>query len=1006
MTIELRVLGELEVVRDGTPLKMPQSKKTKALLAYLAITGRPHRRDRLCEIFWDLADDPRGALRWSLSKLRPLLDDPEAPRIVADRETVSLTNVALDLTALATGPDLDPSAQTAALDACRGELLEGLDLLNLLDYQAWLVAEREDARGKRIRLLDAVLASEIPDESDRIRHARTRVYVDTYDGDARARFITLLHQSGHTAEAEEQYRAGCRLLAEVGATTSPIDQAWRAMRSRAPTSPPPVPAEMAAVPQPIQTGFVGRQSELKTLNAALDDVVERRQTRVAVVSGEPGIGKTTLVAEIKARAEEMGATILTGEAFEAESGRPYGPWVEALRDIRAAAIGPGLSADLAPLLPHLEKESSDDHSRDRLYGGVVELVAALAHSAPPIVLAFEDIHWSDGATCELLHYVLRMSRHRALLVIMTAREGELPDNEPATRMLAALRRDGGLEELLLGPLNQDETGSLVGGLSAPDAERVFQQSAGNPLFAIQLAHAVTNADGAETSVTQAVRDRLAQLPALASDVLRWASAMGQTFSSDILGDIIGGGAEDFVTALELLERHGLIQETGENRGRYLFAHDVVRTAVYGQLSGPRRRLIHLKVASRLEEDAKTGSDVASEIAHHAALAGETAMAARACVQAGRHYLRQFANAEADAVARRGQRYAETSGDDERVPLTLRLLAIRYEAQEPDDREEAGKLIESLSEQAIDLGLLEAARAGFQLLSDLRWEGGDMSKADAHMRRAEFLTRGGSDRERILGLGEAARCLVILDKDLPEAEAMLLEARALAQRVGVEHESLEDAQGLLRQFHGDHEDASRLFGKARDLSRRHGNRLSEFFALEHLIIAEMERGRRDIAQTFCSELEQLGEKLRDGSELPMARALAALCRFTHGEGDTVAAGLDAAIEVLRLSDAKQRLSVVLTIASRLHLERGQPEQARKMAEEALVCLRSLGRPNDVAQVLSSLVQACAAQGDDEAHDEYFDALLRLSQEPLSNHIKRVVDATLVAGQTQMEEADED
>ena len=139
---------------------------------------------------------------------------------------------------------------------------------------------------------------------------------------------------------------------------------------------------------------------------------------------------------------------------------------------------------------------------------------------------------------------------------------------------------------------------------------------------------------------------------------------------------------------------------------------------------------------------------------------------------------------------------------------------------------------------------------------------------------------------------------------------------------------------------------------------------------------------------------------------MARALAALCRFTHSEGDTVAADLDAAIEVLRVSDAKQRLSVVLTIASRLHLERGQPEQARKMAEEALVCLRSLGRPNDVAQVLSSLVQACAAQGDDEAHDEHFDALLRLSQEPLSNHVKRVVDATLVAGQTQMEEADED
>ena len=157
MTVELRVLGELEVVRDGTPVKMPQSKKTKALLAYLALTGRPHRRDRLCEVFWGLADDPRGGLRWSLSKLRPLLDDPGSPRIIADRETVAVTDVALDLSPLADGVDLALPEQAAALDACRGELLEGLDLPNLLDYQAWLVAEREDARSKRIRLLDTVL---------------------------------------------------------------------------------------------------------------------------------------------------------------------------------------------------------------------------------------------------------------------------------------------------------------------------------------------------------------------------------------------------------------------------------------------------------------------------------------------------------------------------------------------------------------------------------------------------------------------------------------------------------------------------------------------------------------------------------------------------------------------------------------------------------------------------------------------------------------------------------
>ena len=74
--LEIRVLGGLEVIRDGVPATLPPSRKTRALLAYLALTRCPHRREQLCEMFWDVPDDPRGALRWSLSKIRPLVDEP------------------------------------------------------------------------------------------------------------------------------------------------------------------------------------------------------------------------------------------------------------------------------------------------------------------------------------------------------------------------------------------------------------------------------------------------------------------------------------------------------------------------------------------------------------------------------------------------------------------------------------------------------------------------------------------------------------------------------------------------------------------------------------------------------------------------------------------------------------------------------------------------------------------------------------------------------------------
>src|SRR5262245_23413363 len=86
--LHLKLLGEIELTRDDRQLALPPSRKTRALLAYLAATGRPHRRERLCAMFWDVPDDPRGALRWSLSRLRALVDDSEGLRIVATRETV------------------------------------------------------------------------------------------------------------------------------------------------------------------------------------------------------------------------------------------------------------------------------------------------------------------------------------------------------------------------------------------------------------------------------------------------------------------------------------------------------------------------------------------------------------------------------------------------------------------------------------------------------------------------------------------------------------------------------------------------------------------------------------------------------------------------------------------------------------------------------------------------------------------------------------------------------
>src|SRR6266581_5789449 len=129
------VLGQLAVLRNRTRIQLPPSKKTRALLAYLAVTSRPHSRDRLCAMFWAVPDDPRAALRWSLTRLRPLVDEPDGRRIIADRENVGLDldRVTVDILSLRSvarnGTDsISIDALRQATEALEGDFLEGLDL--------------------------------------------------------------------------------------------------------------------------------------------------------------------------------------------------------------------------------------------------------------------------------------------------------------------------------------------------------------------------------------------------------------------------------------------------------------------------------------------------------------------------------------------------------------------------------------------------------------------------------------------------------------------------------------------------------------------------------------------------------------------------------------------------------------------------------------------------------------------------------------------------------------
>ncbi len=159
--LELRLLGKMSLSKNGEELALPPSKKTRALLAYLALSGKRFRREDLCALLWHIPDDPRGALRWSLSKLRPLLNEPDTERVVADRQSVQINvdNMRIDYLDLVGAAqstevsrrDLEPVAR-AIVDG-KSAFLEGIDFPDLPDFQTWLNAQRQETRAKAEALL-------------------------------------------------------------------------------------------------------------------------------------------------------------------------------------------------------------------------------------------------------------------------------------------------------------------------------------------------------------------------------------------------------------------------------------------------------------------------------------------------------------------------------------------------------------------------------------------------------------------------------------------------------------------------------------------------------------------------------------------------------------------------------------------------------------------------------------------------------------------------------------
>ncbi|MFB9533487.1 BTAD domain-containing putative transcriptional regulator [Nonomuraea roseola] len=724
----IRVLGSFgaEVNGESVPLGGPRQRGVLARL--VAARGEVVSVDRMIEDLWRGEPPSRAlaSLQAYVSNLRRLLEPGRPPRTPARLLVSASPGYALRLPPESVDAwrfeDLLDEARTLTEpQAARARLAEALGLWQGPAFaevadEPWAAAET--ARLNELRLVARELhvaaglrtgdpASVVP-EADRL----TRDEPLREEG-WRLHALALWSRARQADALATLRRARATFADELGLDPGPdlvaLEEAILAQRIdilRTAVPPPPVTKPPHATP-PHATpshdarlhdasphraaSFVGREGELAALVSAAGEAAADGG-RVALVTGEAGLGKSTLLEHLGAQLERDGWLVAAGRCPEVDGAPPAWAWVEALRAV-AATVPPGeFAEDLAPLLSDSMPVDSDAAAgRFRLRRAVWGWLAAAA-TERPVAVVLDDLHWADTTTLGLLGGGVGV---RAPILVVAAYRPD--ESEHLTETLGALARTAPLRIALPG-LDGAAVAELVRAESVADDATVAgiaERTGGNPFYVRESAR-LLNGEGALVAlseVPEGVRDvlrrRLARLPESGVSVLRLAAVAGRESSVDVLVQAADSDGDGVLDALDAGVIAGLLDEPGP--GRVRFVHALVRDTLVADVSRLRAARMHARIAAALE-----GTGDVAALAHHYARAGSP-KAVGYCVRAAELAEARYAHDVAAALLT--DAVANSSEPDERVGLLGRLLRAQIRAgavaAARDTREQAVEYAESI-----------------------------------------------------------------------------------------------------------------------------------------------------------------------------------------------------------------------------------------------------------------------------------------------------------------------
>jgi ATP/maltotriose-dependent transcriptional regulator MalT len=697
--------------------------------------------------------------------------------------------------------------------------------------------------------------------------------------------------------------------------------------------------------------LVGRVDELGALEQVLDEL-DRGRAGAVEVAGEPGIGKTRLLQELAARAEDRGHLVLAGSASELERNLPFSVFVDALDEYvesldpkRLGLLDDNVQAELACVFPSLSalgrrREVPLQQERYRSHRAVRALLEYLAQTTP-LVLALDDFHWADAASVELVGALLRRPPAAAVLMALVLRSRQLPERLPAA--LERAHRAEALARIEVEPLSSDEARELLGeAVNDAEAAVLYEESGGNPFYMEQLARSLKRTGGAtipasEVSLTSigvpsAVAASLSEELAGLSDegrlVLEGAAVAGDPFEPELAAAAAATSEAAAMAAVDELLRADLVRVTDVPR-RFRFRHPLVRRAVYETTPGGWRLGAHERCAEAL---ASRGASAAVRAHHVERSAREGDVAAVALLREAGEAAARLPPASAArwfGVALR--LLPDTAPSEERVGLLLaRAGSLAATGRFSESHADLVECIEIAPRGTEDWRVrVTTACAAVEHLLGLQKE------ARGHL--AAALAELGSTES-----AAAVELMIELTTDALYAgdlEAMRAWAgRAVAAATSLDERALLAAalagRAWAGAFAGDGEQAQRHCDEATEfvdelVDAELARRLS---ALAHLASADLYLDRFRAATAHARRALEIGRATGQGDLFPVIVVMLGRSLWVRGRPLEAGDLFDGAIEAARLAGNAQSLAWNLVNRSFAALAAGDLELALATAEE--------------------------------------------------------------------------